>query len=1052
MKRLLILICILILIITSNAWSQFNNGGFRKDSFVPSKLGTNLQGQEVKSSTFDSKVLIIYRWTAEDPNLDSMFSYLENLYQKYNSIGLEICFINIDQANQVANLANYINRYNPSFMMLFDEYSFPEQRIIVVNHFGMVNYVNETMGQGPVFFRKYVIPRLQERASKINLKEPFSSPPPGKRLYLSIKGNDGALLVIDTKTNQMIDRIQELTPELLEDSPFSTPTKVPPYDVVVSPEGKYYFVSLQPSSVTALETSTDRALATRKIEIKKTMMNGGGVGITDISITPDGAYLLAVCTMAKGLQFISLENFTLENFIQLSISPTNVYIAPDGKYAYVDNNIINIANQAVDASIDATILATSLDDKYGYATSNNKIQIFDLETKKLNKEFTPTKPANKLFVSPDGTKLYTSSGEIYAIPNHNKIGQVSAAGQSIPIIDIAFTGDINSAYIINSTTLFHLNLEDNTATPIPVPIIPDLGQEMNGLSIVPDPTPFQYAKAIAALNEGNYEEAIIYLEKVLSVIPEHIPAQSALAQVYLKQNQIDKSLDIYNTLIQLEPDNKDLYRDVANIYLDTNRIDDAIKVYQDILKIDPNDINTHNALANLYLEQNNNTQAIMQYENIMQLQPQNAKLQEKIARMYLKNNQMNKAIDALQKTLQITPDNIALHRELSQLHLEQNQHEQAITQLKSALQNAPNDIRLHEELGKIYLELGRIDEAQNEFAKAGGTIGGVELHIKLGESFQTRGDIEKAITEYEIALEIEPNYNEVELFASLGELYLQQGTQLKKAEDMTNKAININPNKKYHYLNTLATIYKYNGDNKKAIETWEEAIELTLEEKEFGNNKTQFDNTLADYYYVVGTLYDMQNDEKKAYEHLGNALSLVQNQDWQSEVQTRYNELTVILTVPDKPEPDKPIIDKPEPDKPIIDKPEPDKPIIDKPEPDKPIIDKPEPDKPIIDKPEPDKPIITDKTPPTLNYDIAPKLLNMTPPIYPSGLFGTVILRIKISIDGNVEDVNILQSDAPEECEQIAIATVKTWKYSPAKYKNKPIETWIGQSIIFQER
>jgi len=87
-----------------------------------------------------------------------------------------------------------------------------------------------------------------------------------------------------------------------------------------------------------------------------------------------------------------------------------------------------------------------------------------------------------------------------------------------------------------------------------------------------------------------------------------------------------------------------------------------------------------------------------------------------------------------------------------------------------------------------------------------------------------------------------------------------------------------------------------------------------------------------------------------------------------------------------------------------------------------------------------------DATPP------APAAGNPVPP-YPQearaeGKTGTVVLKVVILADGSVGDVQVMRGDEPFV--SAALKTVKTWHYTPARYKGQPITVYRIIQIPFK--
>jgi protein TonB len=90
-----------------------------------------------------------------------------------------------------------------------------------------------------------------------------------------------------------------------------------------------------------------------------------------------------------------------------------------------------------------------------------------------------------------------------------------------------------------------------------------------------------------------------------------------------------------------------------------------------------------------------------------------------------------------------------------------------------------------------------------------------------------------------------------------------------------------------------------------------------------------------------------------------------------------------------------------------------------------------------------------------LPEDAAPPMpasSNRVPP-YPqearaAGKTGTVVLKVVIRADGAVVDVQVMRGEEPFV--SAAVATVKSWKYEPARYKGQPITVYRIIQIPFK--
>lgn len=87
--------------------------------------------------------------------------------------------------------------------------------------------------------------------------------------------------------------------------------------------------------------------------------------------------------------------------------------------------------------------------------------------------------------------------------------------------------------------------------------------------------------------------------------------------------------------------------------------------------------------------------------------------------------------------------------------------------------------------------------------------------------------------------------------------------------------------------------------------------------------------------------------------------------------------------------------------------------------------------------------------------DVKPKILSRPPLVYPedaakNAIKGYVIINILIGKDGKVEIAKVLESQPTGVFDQAALDAVYSWRFSPARYKGKPVKMWAKQKIRFQ--
>jgi protein TonB len=65
---------------------------------------------------------------------------------------------------------------------------------------------------------------------------------------------------------------------------------------------------------------------------------------------------------------------------------------------------------------------------------------------------------------------------------------------------------------------------------------------------------------------------------------------------------------------------------------------------------------------------------------------------------------------------------------------------------------------------------------------------------------------------------------------------------------------------------------------------------------------------------------------------------------------------------------------------------------------------------------------------------------------------GTVVLKVKVSVDGSPDVVLVQQASGSVRLDQAALAAVKLWKFVPAKRGDEAVESWVLVPIEFDLR
>jgi Flp pilus assembly protein TadD len=180
----------------------------------------------------------------------------------------------------------------------------------------------------------------------------------------------------------------------------------------------------------------------------------------------------------------------------------------------------------------------------------------------------------------------------------------------------------------------------------------------------------------------------------------------------------------------------------------------------------------------------------------------------------------------------------------------------------------PVDPMAHLEAGRAHLQAGDMDKAVAEFEaaiQADPTL--TEAHFRLGNAYAEQGQLDKAAEEFKAVVGLDAS--DADAHSNLGVVYYQKG-QLDEAVSEFQAALDINPDDaEAHYL--LGAAYVQMGRMDEAVKEFNTALEYNAE--------------LPEAYFGLGTVYKLQGNVEEAIKAFERFLELGPSQDPQAQVE-----------------------------------------------------------------------------------------------------------------------------------------------------------------------
>src|SRR5271166_1131847 len=351
--------------------------------------------------------------------------------------------------------------------------------------------------------------------------------------------------------------------------------------------------------------------------------------------------------------------------------------------------------------------------------------------------------------------------------------------------------------------------------------------------------------------------------------------------VYGRSELANKAMEEYRLAIEADPSSEFLTSGLAELYVKTGRIRDAVIEAQDILKRDPNNLEAHKLLGRIYLRslgpdadsgstssQNVLKLAIEQYEQIVKLQPDSVDDRLLLGRLYRLNNDLQKAENEFKTAVKLQPDSEEAVTTLAYLYNELGDTARA-TQVLSSVPNTERSAKLYSALGYTYEQQKQYKGAIEAYRHA------IELDRDnldairgLAQNLLNDGQGDAALEQYKVIADANPE--DAQTYVRIAEIYRKQGKfdlaldHLKKAATMVQDSVEVPYN--------IAAIYQAQGRYDEAVPIMRDLLKKS--EKADGKYTTGERSNRAVFLERLGAIYRDQGSNKAANETFREIIAL----------------------------------------------------------------------------------------------------------------------------------------------------------------------------------
>ena len=328
-----------------------------------------------------------------------------------------------------------------------------------------------------------------------------------------------------------------------------------------------------------------------------------------------------------------------------------------------------------------------------------------------------------------------------------------------------------------------------------------------------DPTSEYLTSALAELyaKTGRIRDAVLEAQDILKRDPNNLEAHKLLGRIYLRslgdiqsgsgsENVLKLAIEQYEQIIKIEPDSVDDHLLLGRLYRLNNDLQKAESEFKTAVKLEPTSEEAVTTLAYLYNEEGDSSRAAQVLSSIPDA-GRSAKLYSALGYTYEQQKQYKPAIDAYRHAIELDRDNLDAIRGLAQNLLNDGQTDAALEQYKIIADANPEDAPTYLRMAEIYRKTGKFDLAIESLKKAESMAqDSIEVPYNMAAVYQSQGRYDEAIQ-------------------------IMQGL-LKKTEKAESSYTQSDRNNRAVFLERLGTIYRDNGNNQQAVETFRKMLTL----------------------------------------------------------------------------------------------------------------------------------------------------------------------------------------------------------------------------------
>ena len=263
--------------------------------------------------------------------------------------------------------------------------------------------------------------------------------------------------------------------------------------------------------------------------------------------------------------------------------------------------------------------------------------------------------------------------------------------------------------------------------------------------------------------QQKYPEAIAEIQKAITLAPNRGDSYLNLALVETKTGQFDAAEANYKKAIDLKAEGENPHMALAAFYQTRGRYPEAEQQVQAVIAADPKDVNARASMAKLYMAEGKRAEAEQFLAQVKRDLPKDSTAYRMLGDYYFAEGDLDKALAEYGSLHQEHPKDQQVSKNYVQLLILKNRLDEADKLNESLLGSKSKDDEALTFRGEIQLRRNQANEAvQTLQAVVTKNPGMAVAHYQLGLALDRLGELDRAGTEWQQAVHLQPNMAEAD--------------------------------------------------------------------------------------------------------------------------------------------------------------------------------------------------------------------------------------------------------------------------------------------------